>query len=59
MVLLQPGQNQLTAKHHPGEQVVEVMGNASDEAADNLHFVGFPQLLLGLSLWAVCGFLSS
>jgi hypothetical protein len=35
------------------------MGNASDEAADSLHFVGFPQLLLGLSLWVVCGFLSS
>jgi hypothetical protein len=50
MVLFQPGKNQFTAKHHPGEQVVEVVGDASDEAVDRLHLVGFPQLLLGLCL---------
>jgi hypothetical protein len=59
MVLLQPGQNQFAAKNHPGEQVVEVVGDPSNKAADGLHLVGLTQLLLGLRLLAVSRFLSS
>ena len=59
MVLLQPGQNQFAAKNHPGEQVVEVVGYATNEAADSLHLVGLTQLLLGLRWLAVSRFVSS
>jgi hypothetical protein len=47
MVLFQPSQNQFAAKHHTGEQVIEVMGNPTNESTDCLHLVRFPNLLLG------------
>ncbi len=49
-ILFQFADQQVAVEHHPGEQIVEVVGHASNQAADRLQPLRFPQLPLRLLL---------
>ncbi len=40
------GEQQIAVEQEAGEEIIEIVGDASGEAADDLHFLGLAELLL-------------
>jgi len=45
---VQARKKQIAVEHHPRKKIVEVMRNAAYKTTNDLHFLGIPQLLLGV-----------